>query len=154
MTLLLNRGDYRLRPDPLLMFFLFILAIQGVGAALNLTPPGSVASQLPRLLLLIWGVALAAGSIIAFAGNILLLFRRFRIGLPAIQLGLALTGLAVLYYAVCVFVYAPRTGSMAGVLSVILSAVCYASWRRIDIIIRDAEIYAAAKEVRGAIDAD
>lgn len=147
----LDTRDRSLQPDPVMMFFLVLLLLGGITSITEGVAPTSINALLPSWAVAIWSWSLVIVTAVSLVGNIMLVFRRHRWGLPLVQTGAALTGLATLYYACCVFIYAGLSGIMPGALSLGFAAVCLWKWRQITAIINEADRQAAVNTLRKAL---
>lgn len=143
---MLEEGDPRLRPHPFAFLLMLLLFFSGISVLFADAEPQSFEALLPGWALIAWGVGLTLGSLFGIIGFLGAVFKRYR-GLVWEQVGSAWMGAAIFFYGSCVALFAGVKATMVIALCLVSVAMCLWNVRRIQTIIRDAELTVSARQV-------
>ncbi len=150
-TLVLYQGDGRLKTHPFVIMFMLLLVASGVGSLIGEAEPGSIDALLPSWAAYVWGGFLLTGSVLALAGVLGFRLQHVRF-LVVEQIGMAISGAAIIFYALCVVLYVGMAGFMTIAMGLAFTVCCGWRYWQIQSLIDDAESTVESAAVREVIE--
>lgn len=121
--------------DPRAVFVLTLCVVSGVPLVFADATPGSIAAQLPRLMVVVWGAMLALGALTTLVGTLKMDVN----GIILEQIGSVSVGGASLIYAGAIFTQIHWVGSVPAAIITGWGLSCFWRWGQLQALLHKAE---------------
>jgi hypothetical protein len=134
----------RYPPDPRALFILSLCVFVGVPLIFANATPGTIAAKLDAVWVVVWGLMLSAGSLLALVGAL----RQTVNGVILEQVGSVSVGFACVIYGTAIWLAIGVAGSVPIVIVAGWGVSCFWRWGQLQGYLRDVE--RLARKARGA----